>query len=222
VINSINSTTTAAIPSASDYMKQTTGLNKDDFMKLFVTQMQNQDPLAPQDSSAMVAQLAQITQVEQSYNTNKNLQGLMDAVNSSSSMSAVSFIGKTILAQGSQLSLSPGGQPQLNFNLGSSANQVQVAIQDQNGLTVRTLTSGKTPAGDGTLVWDGKDSNNAPLPAGLYSFSVTGVNPDGSSFSGTPLIRAVVDGVKLSQGSTVLTAGGVDVPLASVTAIKGP
>jgi len=98
---------------------------------------------------------------------------------------------------------------------------VQVAIQDANGRTVRTMTAGKTPAGDGKLVWDGKDNNNVALPAGLYSFSVAGISQDGSSFSGTPLISAVVDGVKLSQGSTVLTAGGIDVPLASVTTIRG-
>lgn len=201
-------------------MKQTTGLNKDDFMKLFVTQMQNQDPMAPQDSSAMVAQLAQITQVEQSYNTNKNLQSLLDAANSSSSLSAVSFIGKTISAQGSQVNHAAGVQTPLNFNLPSSASMVQVVIQNSNGATVRTINGGKTLAGDGQLVWDGKDNNNVPLPAGLYNFSVVGVNPDSSTFSGTPYIKAVVDGVKMNQGSAVLTAGGIDVPLGSVTTIK--
>ena len=219
MINSTGSTTTT--PSAADYMKQTTGLNKDDFMKLFITQLKNQDPMNPQDSSAMVTQMAQITQVEQSYNTNTNLKSLLDAVNSSSSMSAASFIGKTISAQGSQVNLLTGSQPQLNFNLASAANQVQMTIRDANGLTVRTVTMGQTPAGDGKLAWDGKDNNNSTLPAGLYSFSVTGIKPDGSSFTGTPLIRAVVDGVKLDQGSPVLTAGGIDVPLGNVTAIKG-
>lgn len=218
MVTSINSTST---PTAADYMKQTTGLNKDDFMKLFVTQMKNQDPLAPQDSSAMVAQLAQITQVEQSYNTNTNLKSLLDAVNSSSNMSAVSFIGKTISAQGSLVNLVSGSPAQLNFNLAGAAQQVQVAIQDANGKAVRTMTIGMTPAGDGGLVWDGKDNNNKLLPPGSYSFTVTGINTDGSSFSGTPLVKAVVDGVKLVQGSPVLTAGGIDVPLASVMAIKG-
>lgn len=218
MVTSINSTST---PTAADYMKQTTGLNKDDFMKLFVTQMKNQDPLAPQDSSAMVAQLAQITQVEQSYNTNTNLKSLLDAVNSSSNMSAVSFIGKTISAQGSLVNLAAGSPAQLNFNLAGAAQQVQVAVQDANGKAVRTMTMGMTPAGDGSLAWDGKDNNNTLLPPGSYSFTVTGINPDGSSFSGTPLVKAVVDGVKLVQGAPVLTAGGIDVPLASVMAIKG-
>jgi flagellar basal-body rod modification protein FlgD len=136
-------------------------------------------------------------------------------------MSAVSFIGKTITAQGSQVNLSPGGQPQLNFNLASAAKLVQVAIQDSNGHTVRTVNMGSTPSGDGTLVWDGKDNNNSAVPAGLYSFSVAGLAADGSSFSGTPLIKAVVDGVKLDQGTTVLTAGGIEVPLVSVMTVKG-
>ena len=202
-------------------MKQTTGLNSDDFMKLFVTQLQYQDPTAPQDTSAMVTQMAQLTQVEQAYDTNTNLQSLLNAVNSSSSLSAVSFIGKTITAQGSQVNLTQGGQAQLNFNLAGAANQVQVAVQDASGRTVRTMTLGATPAGDGSVTWDGKDDNNGFLSAGTYSFTATGVNSDGSTFAATPLIKSRVDGVKLVQGSPVLTTGGIDVPLASVSAISG-
>ncbi len=220
MINATGSTPTTAM-SASDYMKQTTGLSKDDFMKLFVTQMKNQDPLAPQDSNAMVAQLAQITQVEQSYNTNTNLKNMLDAINSSSSMSAVSFIGKSVLAQGNQVALVAGTPSPLNFNLSETADQVGIVIKDANGLTVRTLTQGKTAAGDGAVAWDGKDGNGTVMPSGNYYFSVTGLKKDGSSFSGTPYIKAVVDGMKLDQGGTVLTAGGLTIPLASVVSVKG-
>ena len=219
-INNIPTSTATTGLSAAEYMKKTTGLNKDDFMKLFITQLKNQDPLNPQDSSAMVTQMAQITQVEQAYNANTNLQSLLAAANNSSNMSAVSFIGKTISAQGSQVNLTPGGQSQLNFNLPSTAKQVQVAIQNSSGLTVRTMTLGITPAGDGSLTWDGKDNNNTTLPPGVYSFSVNGLGSNGSSITGTPLIKAVVDGVKMDQGSTVLTAGGISVPLANVTAVR--
>jgi flagellar basal-body rod modification protein FlgD len=221
--NSINNIPTSAAAtglSAADYMKKSTGLNKDDFMKLFITQLQNQDPMNPQDSSSMVTQMAQITQVEQSYNANTNLQNLLAATNNASNMSAVSFIGKTVSAQGSLINLASGGQTQLNFNLPSTAKQMQVAIQNSSGLTVRTMTLGITPAGDGSLTWDGKDNNNSAVPAGLYNFSVAGLAANGSSITGTPMIRAVVDGVKLDQGSPILTAGGIDVPLINVRAIK--
>ncbi|WP_298272619.1 flagellar hook capping FlgD N-terminal domain-containing protein, partial [Geobacter sp.] len=66
MISGVTNDTTAAAAA----MKQSTGLNKDDFLKLFITQLQNQDPLQPQDSSQFIAQLAQLTQVEQAYNTN--------------------------------------------------------------------------------------------------------------------------------------------------------
>ncbi len=216
----INGTTAAAAPaqSASDYMKATTGLNKDDFLKLFITQLQNQDPLSPQDTSTMVTQLSQITQVEQAYNTNQNLQSLLSATNSASNMTAVSFIGKTITAPGSTVNLAAGGA-RVAFSLDHAASQVAIAIKDPAGRTVRTLTAANPASGTGSVAWDGKDDNGATLAPGSYGFSVTGTNTDGTTFAGTPLIRGVVDGVKLAQGTTVLSTGGVDVPLASVTAV---
>jgi flagellar basal-body rod modification protein FlgD len=83
----------------------------------------------------------------------------------------------------------------IGSNPAGAANLVQVAIQDSNGLTVRTVTMGKSPAGDGTLAWDGNDSSNPVLPAGIYSFSVNVIHTAGS---------------------------GRDVPLTSQETIKGP
>jgi flagellar basal-body rod modification protein FlgD len=222
LLNSISKDTAGTAPatSAAYYMKKTTGLNKDDFMKLFITQLKYQDPTAPQDSSAMVAQMAQLTQVEQSYNVNTNLQNILSALNGSSNLSAVSFIGKTITAQGTQVNLSPGSMPQLNFSLDQRADKVQVAIQDPSGRTVKTMALGNTPAGEGSFTWDGKNDANGPLLAGIYSFTVTGINQDGSTFSGTPLVKGGVDGLKLVQGKPVLSAGGIDVPLANVIRIN--
>lgn len=61
MVNGITTDTTAAAAA----MKKSTGMNKDDFLKLFVTQLQHQDPLNPADSSEFIGQLAQLTQVEQ-------------------------------------------------------------------------------------------------------------------------------------------------------------
>ena len=106
MVDAVSSTTLAADGAAA--MKKATGMNKDDFLKLFVTQLQNQDPMKPQDSNQFIAQLAQLSQVEQSYNTNTNLQSLLTAQNNATVVSAVSFIGKDVLAAGSQVSLTAG------------------------------------------------------------------------------------------------------------------
>jgi len=68
----------------------------------------------------------------------------------------------------------------IGSNPAGAANQVQVAIQDSNGLVVRTVTMGRAPAGDGALAWDEDGGDNPVLPAGIYSFSVNMIRRDGS------------------------------------------
>ena len=89
-ISGADSTTSASL-------KQTAGLDKDDFLQLLLTQLKSQDPLNPQDPSEFVAQLAQLTQVEQTYNINSNLQDLLSSQNNITSLSAMSLIGKNIV-----------------------------------------------------------------------------------------------------------------------------
>jgi flagellar basal-body rod modification protein FlgD len=53
-----------------------TQLDKNAFLQLLVTQMQNQDPLSPADSTEYVSQLAQFSSLEQMQNLNDNLVGM--------------------------------------------------------------------------------------------------------------------------------------------------
>ena len=95
MINAV-STTNSTTASAATSMKQDIGFNANDFMQLLVTQLKNQDPLNPQDSSQFVSQLAQLSQVEQTYNINTNLQNLLSSQNNITSLSAMSLIGKNV------------------------------------------------------------------------------------------------------------------------------
>jgi flagellar basal-body rod modification protein FlgD len=211
----------ATSAAASAAMKKATGMNKDDFLKLFMTQLQNQDPLNPQDSSQFIGQLAQLTQLEQSYNTNTNLQSLLTAQNDANSLSAISFVGKDVLASGSQVCLTDGSQPVLNYRTSQAAAQTTINITDANGTNVRTLYLGQTAAGDYNTAWDGKDDSGNTVAAGTYNFAVKGTDASGNTFSGTSLIYGAVDGVKLDGSSPVLSIGGLDVPLSSVLSING-
>jgi flagellar basal-body rod modification protein FlgD len=51
------------------------GLSTDDFMKLFLAQMQNQDPTKPMDDTQMLSQLSQMTQVQTLQDVQKALAG---------------------------------------------------------------------------------------------------------------------------------------------------
>ena len=68
-------TTRGATPASAD--KDTTAggaLGKNEFLKLLTTQMSNQDPLEPMDSTAMIAQLAQFSALEQMENLNTQFE----------------------------------------------------------------------------------------------------------------------------------------------------
>jgi flagellar basal-body rod modification protein FlgD len=63
-------------------------LGKDDFLKLLVTQLKNQDPLNPMDDREFIAQLAQFSTLEQMQNMNSSINAIR----------AINLIGKNIYA----------------------------------------------------------------------------------------------------------------------------
>ncbi len=65
------------------------GLSTDDFMKLFLAQLQNQDPTKPMDDSQMLSQLSQMTQVQ-------TLQGVQAALEGSQLAQSSALIGKNV------------------------------------------------------------------------------------------------------------------------------
>ena len=70
----------AASQAANKTTKANDALGKDAFLTLLVTQMQNQDPLDPQDNGEYLAQLAQFSSLEQMTNVADNLSSLSSIV----------------------------------------------------------------------------------------------------------------------------------------------
>ena len=201
---------------AATAMKKSLGMNKDDFMKLFIAQLQYQDPLKPQDPSAMLDQLSQLSLVEQSYNSNTALTNLLTAQNTAISLTAVSFIGKDVKANGNSVSFDGSASASLEFSLPLAAASAQISIVDGSGHTVRTAALGSLGAGDNGVSWDGRDNSGALLPAGAYTFAVTATSASGSAISATTYTTGKIDGVNLSGSTPQLTIGATSVALSDV------
>ena len=217
----IEAISTTASSAASAAMKQSMGMNKDDFLKLFITQLQNQDPLNPMDGTEQISQLAQLTQVEQSYNTNSYLQSVISALGDSSTLSAISFVGSEVTAAGSKVYLQEDGGADIKLTVPKAAEQITVNIIDGNGTVVRTLTGGATAAGESSLAWDGKDSSGVQLPSGAYTVAATGLDTAGNGFTCSPFIRGVVEGINFAGSSPLLVIGGLEVPFSDLLRVKG-
>lgn len=209
-------TATADTTTSAAAMKKSLGMNKDDFMKLFIAQLQYQDPLKPQDPSAMLDQLSQLSLVEQSYNSNTALNNLLTAQNNSISLTAVSFIGKDVKANGNVATFDGGASTALQFNLPLTAASAQVSIVDGSGRTVRTADFGSAKSGDNSFSWDGRDNSGALLPAGAYTFAVKATAANGSSLPVNTYTTGKIDGVNLSGNTPQLTIGSTSVALSDV------
>jgi flagellar basal-body rod modification protein FlgD len=199
-------------------------LEKDDFLKLLTVQLQNQDPLEPQDNTEMVAQLAEFSSLEQLENMNQNLESSLDLdlilTQVLNNTAAAGLIGKSVLATGDSLTLEDSGTADVNFDLGAAADTVTVTIYDESGTLVRTIEESGVAAGRGVVEWDGKDSNGNKMSAGTYTFAVSASDADGNSIDITPLVMGRVEIVKFVDGEAVLVLDGVEVSIAEILEIR--
>lgn len=216
----ITGTTATTSTYAADAMKQSIGMNKDDFLKLFMAQLQHQDPLSPQDPTEFLGQLAQLTQVEQSYNTAATLEKLLAAQDSSMAMTSVSLIGKQVSAYGSQTSFDGANPASLGYQMPAATTTTTLKIYDAAGRTVRSVDLGSVVAGNGSYQWDGRDGQGNLLPAGAYSFGISGTDVLGNTQTATTYTTGIADGVRFDNGTAYVTIGAVSVPFVNVTTVR--
>src|SRR4051812_49289434 len=134
--------------------RNTLAQNFDTFLTLLTTQLKNQDPTSPMDSTQFTQQLTQMTGVEQQLLTNDLLTKLVSNTGSGVS-TAVSLIGKDIRATSDSAGLK-GGKAEWGYSLDRDASDVKLDILDSKGRVVRTIAGTDNKAGEHKLTWDGK------------------------------------------------------------------
>jgi len=191
-------------------------LGKDDFLRLLITQLQNQDPLNPNDPSEFVAQLAQFSSLEQLISVNDNLRIIQNYQSSLESSLATNYFGKSIIASGSAIDHEKGESSDINFSLPEDASEVKVNLYDQAGNFIVAIEKADLSAGEHIFEWDGKDSNENILPTGVYLFEVQAIDYEQNRIDATSYIEGIVTGAKYNYGKIYLTLGEQIVPLSAV------
>ena len=194
-------------------------LGRDAFLNLLITQLQNQDPLNPTDSTEFTAQLAQFSSLEQLGNVNDNIKLLQDSQASGNQSQAVALIGKEITANGNSLELTHDQPAGCDFKLDGDADVVAVSIYDHTGGFVNAFEGRNLSAGKHTLYWDGTDNNGSPAAAGNYTFEVQAADAGGQTVNATTFFSGRVSKVIFESDTTYLVSGGQKVALGDVIEI---
>lgn len=213
------SSTNAAAASQSAAAKKSLSGNFDTFLTLLTTQLQNQDPLSPMDSTKFTEQLVSYSQVEQQINTNDNLKSLLSLTKSAAGANAVSYLGKTALTAGPKSGLDADGTAAWRYTLPGDAVSVKLSIVDDGGHAVRTIT-GEKNVGAHELAWDGKNDAGTALPQGTYKLVVTAKAGDGSAMDTAIAGLGVVKEIDMSKADPLLSVSGRSVALSDILGLK--
>jgi flagellar basal-body rod modification protein FlgD len=193
----------AATPAAAQPKKSANTLDINDFLTLMSTQLNNQDPLKPLDSSAFVAQLAQFGTVSGIQSMQTSLATLSQSLRSSQALSGATLVGHQILAPGTTGTYASGTAFKGAVQVPSGTSTVGVNIYDAGGQLVRQVSLPAT-TGMQEFSWDGRTDNGAQAASGRYSFKVI-ANVGGSNVSLQPLLSGTVGSVTIDRDGTGLT-----------------
>ncbi len=122
------------------------------FLKLLVTQMQNQDPLSPMDNAQITSQMAQINTVNGIDKLNGTVESLNGNFVQMQAVSAASLVGHDVTVQGNRLAINQGVGTG-GLELTSTANDVKVEVLSPAGRVVDTLELGTLKAGRHSFNW---------------------------------------------------------------------
>lgn len=206
-LTAIGPTATTPVPHASG---SGATLNKNDFLKLLVTQLQNQDPLNPMDQNQFLSQTAQFTSLEQLQNINTGIDALRQNSGTATLGQNAALLGRTVRAAGRDFTWDGTAPATLPFALEGGAGTVQVDIVDAQGTTVQRLTTNSIQPGLSAVTWDGRDSAGRPVAAGTYTYRVSTVGGGDGGPQASAAVGAVT-GLVTSGGRLTYQIGGVSV-----------
>ena len=206
--------------------KKDSGMGKNDFLQLLLTQMQYQDPLTPMDNSEFMNQLVQLQNIENSTNIQSTLeelktayQGSLDAQKNSASAinnaATVSLIGKSVRLQQKEVTYhsTAGEHVPIKVHLGN-ANEAQVQLVDEEGNVIKTFTAtGKDLENSVALSWDGMKDDGTQATAGTYAVNIVGQENNSSLYA---FVQDTVAGVRFASDGAYVKVAGQELPIANI------
>ena len=217
IIESLNPA--SAYTNGIEYVEGNEGLGKDAFLKLLITQMQNQDPLNPLEGIEFTSQLAQFTSLEQLNNIYDGISLVNTALNAQNNFQAIGLVGKEVKVLGDSFGVSDGQCSSSIFSIDEAASSVRVNIYNDSGVLVRSLDMGSYAEGEHTVTWDGLDSSGQKVEDGEYEYEILATGPDDETIEVSSLIQGTVTGISFAENQVTLLVNGLEVDILDLVSI---
>jgi flagellar basal-body rod modification protein FlgD len=203
----------AANTATTTTTNKASSLGEDDFMKMLLVELKNQDPLNPMDGKDFAVQLAQFSSLQQLTNLNTTMSSLPAAIQALNNAQMVNMIGTTATVKGNVINVT-GSTTNVVFSLPADIKSGTIKIYDNNGAQVATLPVGSLKAGINSVTWN--SGGNSP---GNYTFDISAADKNGNPVTPNALMSGTVTGVSFNNGQGYLTINGQQVAFSDIVSV---
>ncbi|MCP5161701.1 MAG: flagellar hook assembly protein FlgD [Hahellaceae bacterium] len=187
-------------------------LGKNEFMELMVAQLNNQNPLEPQDNGEFISQLAQFSSLEEMQKVSGSVDTFATQYRSTQALQASAMVGRSVLVNTTSAPLGVDGRMSGVVDLASSTSDLKLSVYNGSGELIRTVDMGQQIAGQVAFEWDGKNEEGQSMPSDTYTIKAD-ARYDGNYEQVSTLLSSNVDSVSIAKD------GGITLNLASIGAI---
>ncbi|HKU15533.1 MAG TPA: flagellar hook assembly protein FlgD [Steroidobacteraceae bacterium] len=198
----INGTGAAGSASQANGAQKKDQLGQNEFLKLMLAQLKNQDPFKAMDPSQFLGQLAQFGTVTGIQAMQDSFTQLSDAMRSSQVLDGASMVGREVLVPSDTVTLHDEGSVKGTLDVPKGLTSLQVNIRDESGALVRRMTL-PTDGGTQSFTWDGLADDGTRAAAGDYEIEAIG-SLNGRSGSLEMLFSTRVNSVTIDSSGLVL------------------
>jgi flagellar basal-body rod modification protein FlgD len=186
------------------------------FLKLLMTQLQNQDPSSPMDTNQFTTELVQFSSVEQQINTNSSLSQLIQLTQSGALLQGSALVGHNVAVSG------------IDMPVQNSAGHIQFMAQSAGPVTVSVYSSTGSHLGDSLVQaqkgvnpwdWNATDGSAVIQPDGAYKIVVRSTDSSGIKTDLPFTAIAKATGVTKNGTTLQLQLGTVTTDLANVQSV---
>ena len=194
-------------------------LDKDAFLKLFIKELELQDPTDPMDTDKMLEQTAYLSTMEMNKNMQDTLNNLANKLQLQSELNTINSIGKMADTGNRYLNVTDDDTSKtFELYFGNDISNGNVIIKDKSGNVIKTFPLQAHSKGILSFDWDLTDNNGNKVKPDTYEVTAEYTDPNGNSHN-TVLGAYPIESIKFDNGKAYAKLGSKYIPFNEIKEI---